>query len=72
MTKTPATSVADTPYDFKQGDRVRITKGRYEGEISEIEKIGEDCDGTPLYLIAVLLVYKGDEIERVESEVRDG
>jgi KOW motif len=58
--------------ELRQGDRVRITKGKYEGKIGEVETIGRAPDGTPLYLIAVLLVYKGDEIERVESEVGNG
>jgi KOW motif len=54
---------------YAEGDRVRITKGKYEGKTGEIETIGRALDGTPLYLIAILLVYEKDQIERVESEV---
>ena len=57
---------------YKQGDRVRITKGKYEGKIGEVETIGHTPGGVPLYLIMVLLVYKEDEIERVTEESRGG
>ena len=62
----------NTTNELHEGDRVRIKKGMHTGEIGEIQTSGHAPDGTPIYLITILRVYKGDEIERVTPEESRG
>ena len=53
---------------------VYIKKGGYEGFSGYIQSNGRKKSGVPLYLVLIpgigLFLYKRDEIERVESEVK--
>jgi transcription antitermination factor NusG len=73
----PQTTPPMVEVSYAEGDRVRITKGKYRGSTGPIERVGRSTgswmDIVPLYIVKLTvgpLVFLRDEIERVESEVR--